>query len=176
MARKNWIIAVVAAVGLVACGVVGVKSFAKTADPVYPEDIENAMNVPGKGDQAEQQYLGGMSQTPQNANSPSGLKPHGARDAHVSPKTASGAPAQAASASYLGSYRWWRRVIGPLFGWWLLLIPAAAAIAALAWITSLVTRQRSSRGVRPLVVFEPDDNGPVAAPRRDQDERRRRAA
>ena len=187
MVRKKWIIALVAAACLVACGVVGVRSFAKTADPMYPEDAENAMNVSGDGEpkpselgrptseqEEEQQYLGGMSETSQGANSPRGLKSHTPRHAQASSKTASAASAQAASTSYLGSYRWWRRAFGPLFGWWLLLVPAAAAFAALVWITSLVARKRLTRGVPPLVVFDLDD-GPAAAPRR-RDDRPRRAA
>ena len=62
----------------------------------------------------------------------------------------------------------WRRAFGPLAGWGIWFVLVAAAIAALAWITSLVVRRRSTEGVPPLVVFEPD--GSVAAPRRRQDE------
>jgi len=179
-------IAVIAAGCLVACGLAGVKSFAKTGDSRYPEDAENAIDVSG-GDEAtpswsphatsdqaeEQQYLKGMSETPQGADSHGGSKVHGARDARASGKTASGASARAASNPGVGPIVW-RRAFGPLVGWGIWFVLVAAAIAALAWITSLVVRRRSTEGVPPLVVFDPD--GSVAAPSRREGERPRRAA
>ena len=47
MAENKWTIAVIAAGCLGACGLAGVKSFAKTGDPRYPEDAQNAINVSG---------------------------------------------------------------------------------------------------------------------------------
>ena len=77
-------------------------------------------------------------------------------------KTAAQASTRAAISPTL-SWLDWRRAFGPLLSWWVLPIPlAAAAIAAVAWITSLVVRRPSRRGVPPLAIFEPE--GPVIAP------------
>lgn len=185
MARKKWIVAVIAVGWLAACCLAGLKGVAKTADPIYVEDPGSAMDVPAAAgdarpgwssramnDQETEQYLNGMSYTPQGSGA--GPKAHAARVARTSDKTAAQASTRAAISPTL-SWLDWRRAFGPLLSWWVLPIPlAAAAIAAVAWITSLVVRRPSRRGVPPLAIFEPE--GPVIAPLPRQEKRPRRAA
>ena len=105
-----------------------------------------------------------------------GRRTEGARSAvaRTSDKTAAQASTRAAISPTL-SWLDWRRAFGPLLSWWVLPIPlAAAAIAAVAWITSLVVRRPSRRGVPPLAIFEPE--GPVIAPLPRARKRPRRAA
>ena len=174
VAGKLSMIALIAAGCLAACCFAGRMNFAK-ADQPYPEDAERGMDLSGgrdarpgwssraTGDEAVQQDLDRVSDAFRRADARGGSKTRAAN------KTAAQASTQGDDNPALASISW-RRAFGPLLSWWMWCVPAALAIAAVAWITSLVVRRRSSRGVPPLVVFGADGAG--VAPARREGERR----